>query len=306
MREILVTGGAGFLGRALVERLLEEGDRVTVLDNLSSPSPLPLPQGAQLVEGNVIDPPELGGPFDLVFHLASLASPARYLQDPIGTLRTGAEGTRRMLELSSEWGACLVFSSTSEIYGDPEVHPQTEDYPGSVSVTAPRACYDEAKRYAEALVAAYRRSGRHTDTRVARIFNTYGPGMDPEDGRVVSNFLVQGLRGEPLTIYGDGSQTRSFCYVDDLIEGLVRLAESDYPEPINLGNPTELTVAELADLVGEMVGDTGRGHEPLPEGDPGRRRPDVTRAKQVLGWEPTVPIREGLKRTAEYFRELVG
>lgn len=285
---------------------MAQGDHVTVLDDLSSPSPLGVPRGAQLVEGSVVDPPELNGPYSLVFHLASLASPARYLQDPIHTLRTGGEGTRHMLDLASRWDARLVFSSTSEIYGDPEVHPQSENYPGSVSITAPRSCYDEAKRYAEALIAAYRRSGRHTDSRVARVFNTYGPGMDPEDGRVVSNFLVQALRGEPLTIYGRGEQTRSFCYLDDLIEGLVRLAACNDPDPINLGNPNEITVAELADQVTEIVGDTGRRYEPLPEGDPNRRRPDISRAKRVLGWEPRVTLAEGLKRTVDYFRELVG
>ena len=303
--KVLVTGGAGFLGRNLVGRLVEQDDQVVVLDDLSSPSPLPLPAQVILIEGSVIDPPDLGGPYDRIYHLASPASPPRYLLDPINTLRTGGEGTRQMLELAQMWGARLLFTSTSEIYGDPEVHPQPESYPGSVAVDSSRACYDEAKRYSEALVYAYQRSGRHADSRVARIFNTYGPGMDPADGRVVPNFLVQALRGDPLTIFGTGDQTRSFCFVDDLIEGLMLLADSDVVIPVNIGNPEEFTINELADEVVRIVGDSGRRNAELSEADPKRRRPDIERARTALGWQPRVTLHEGLKVTADYFGTLV-
>lgn len=305
MSRVLVTGGAGFLGRAVVERLIQAGDEVVVLDDLSSSSPLPLPGDARLVVGNVIDPPDVGGPFDRVFHLASPASPPRFMERPVESLRTGAEGTRRILDLVERWEARILFTSTSEIYGDPEVHPQPEDYCGAVEVTTLRAPYDEAKRYAEALIYAYRRTGRVPESRVARVFNTYGPGMDPEDGRVVSNLLVQALKGEPLTIYGDGNQTRSFCYVDDLIEGLLRLERSDYPGPVNLGSPHEMTINQLAGLVADVVDDTGRVHLDLPDADPARRRPDISLARRLLDWEPTTDLRTGIERTAEYFRSLV-
>lgn len=305
MTKALVTGGAGFLGRVLVSRLLEAGTEVVALDNLSSPSPLPLPEEARLVVGDVIDPPDLEGPFDTIFHLGSPASPPRFMARPVETLRAGAEGTYRMLELAERWGSRLVLASTSEIYGDPEEHPQHEAYRGAVAVTSLRAPYDEAKRYAEALVYAFRTSGRVKNSRVARIFNTYGPGMDPEDGRVVSNFIVQALKGEPLTIYGDGTQTRSFCYVDDLIEGLIRLEASSFTGPVNLGMPLELTVLELAGLVAEVVGDTGLRHVTLPDADPARRCPDITTARKELGWEPVTDLRTGLGHTAEYFRSLV-
>ena len=301
---VLVTGGAGFLGRALVARLLERGDQVVVLDNLSSPSPLGVPPGADFILGDVIAPPPLTGPFERIYHLASPASPPRYLRDPIGTLRSNAEGTRQMLELAATRGARFILTSTSEVYGDPEVHPQSEDYPGAVSLSAERACYDEGKRYAEALVYAYRRAGIVTDSRVARIFNTYGPGMDPEDGRIISNFLVQALQGRPLTIYGSGHQTRSFCYVADLVGGLMRLADSACSLPVNLGNPEEVTINDVADLVAATVGDTGREYRPLPEGDPKRRCPDITRAQQELGWRPSVTLSDGVGRTRAYFEEL--
>jgi UDP-glucuronate decarboxylase len=209
-----------------------------------------------------------------------------------------------MLDRAQAWGARFIFTSTSEIYGDPEVHPQSEEYRGSVDVASSRACYDEAKRYAEALVYAYGREARVEDTRVARIFNTYGPGMDPADGRVVSNFIVRALRGEPVTIYGDGTQTRSFCFVDDIIEGLFKLADSDVTEPVNLGNPAEFTINELADRVATIVGDTGRVSAELPEADPKRRRPDISRAKDRLGWEPKVALDPGLERTVRYFAAL--
>lgn len=278
---------------------------VTVLDNLSSPSPLGVPEGVDFHHGDVIDPPALAGRFDRIYHLASPASPPRYLTDPVGTLRTGAEGTRNMLERASRDGALFLLASTSEVYGDPEVHPQVESYQGSVQVTSTRACYDEAKRYAEALTYAFNRTGRVAEVRVARIFNTYGPGMDPEDGRVVSNFFAQAIRGEPLTLYGDGSQTRSFCYLDDLIEGLIRMADSGLRGPVNIGNPHEVTVAELADRVAALAGDTGREHRPLPDHDPARRKPDISVATAELGWSPTVSLEEGLRLTHPYFRELL-
>jgi dTDP-glucose 4,6-dehydratase len=305
MTRALVTGGAGFLGRNLATRLLAEGYDVVVLDNLSSPSPLGPPDGVTFVEGTVVDPPELPGPFGRIYHLASPASPPRYLQDPIGTLRTGAEGTRRMLDLAEATGARFLLASTSEVYGDPAEHPQREEYTGSVQVTSPRACYDEAKRFAEAVTYAYHRQGRVPETRVVRIFNTYGPGMAPDDGRVVSNFVNQALTGQRLTIYGDGSQTRSFCYVDDLIEGIWQLSNSDATEPVNIGNPEEMSMQQLAAIISDEVGDTGIDYLPLPESDPARRRPDIERARRLFGWEPQVSLAEGLPPTIAYFRSLV-
>ena len=305
MTRALVTGGAGFLGRNLAGRLLAEGFEVTILDDLSSPSPLGPPDGAEFVEGSVVEPPALPGRFDRIYHLASPASPPRYLLDPIGTLRTGGEGTRAMLELAAAHDARFLLASTSEVYGDPTEHPQREEYPGSVQVTSTRACYDEAKRYAEALTYAFRREGRVPDSRIARIFNTYGPGMAPDDGRVVSNFVTQALTGEALTIYGDGEQTRSFCYVDDLIEGLWVLSNSELLDPVNLGNPEELSMAVLAARISDVVANTGIEHRPLPEGDPARRRPDISRAREQLGWEPQVPLEAGLPPTIDYFRQVI-
>lgn len=305
MTRALVTGGAGFLGRNLCERLLGDGLEVIVLDNFSSPSPLGVPEGVNLVEGSVVDPPNLPGPFEHIYHLASPASPPRYLLDPIGTMRTGAEGTQRMLELAVRDHATLTFASTSEIYGDPLEHPQHESYFGNVDITSPRACYDEAKRYAEALVHAYHRSGRHTKTHVMRIFNTYGPGMSPDDGRVVSNFLVQAIQGKPFTIQGDGSQTRSFCYVDDLIEGIVRLSRSEVHEPVNLGNPNEITMLELAEKIAHIAGDPGRRFVDLPQSDPKVRRPDISKARELLGWEPAVDLDDGLVETHQYFKQVL-
>jgi dTDP-glucose 4,6-dehydratase len=306
MTRALVTGGAGFLGRTLASRLLDEGFDVVVLDNLSSPSPLGPPEGATFFEGDVVDPPPgLPGPIDRIYHLASPASPPRYLLDPIGTLRTGAEGTRRMLDLAEMHGARFLLASTSEVYGDPSEHPQREEYTGSVQVTSTRACYDEAKRYAEALTYAYHRQNRVPEIRVARIFNTYGPAMAPDDGRVVSNFVNQALAGQRLTIYGDGSQTRSFCYVDDLVEGLWRLANSNVTEPVNIGNPEEMSMRQLAKIIAEEIGDTGVDYLPLPESDPARRRPDITRARTLLDWRPTVGLADGLPPTIVYFRSLI-
>ncbi len=304
MKRILIAGGAGFVGRTLAERLANDGVDVVVIDNYSSPSPLPLPEGVEVIRGSVVDPIEIAGPFDTIFNLASPASPPRYVLDPIGTLRTGAEGTRRLLELAKNHDSVFLMASTSEIYGDPMVHPQDETYNGNVDVTSPRACYDEAKRYAEALVFAHRRTGAVPNVRIARIFNTYGPGMAPDDGRVITNFVTQALAGEPLTIFGDGSQTRSFCFVDDLVDGLIRLADSDETDPVNLGNPSERTMSDVADMVASLIGDTGRTYVELPHADPTRRRPDITRARTLLGWEPKVEFEDGLERTVRYLESL--
>jgi UDP-glucuronate decarboxylase len=304
MRRALVTGGAGFVGHNLSVRLLADGFEVMVLDNFSSSSPLPGPREVHLVEGSVVDPPPIPGRFDFIYHLASVASPPRYLEDPIGTLRANAEGTRHMLDRAAADGSVFLFASTSEIYGDPLVHPQPESYFGNVDTTSPRACYDEAKRYGEALTHAYRRTGTVPDVRIARIFNTYGPAMAPDDGRIVTNLLTQAMAGEPLTIYGDGNQTRSFCYIDDLIDGLLLLAGSSVVDPVNLGNPNEMTVNDLADLVVELVGDTGREYRELPQSDPTRRRPNITRAKDLLAWEPNTPLKTGLRATIRYLASL--
>ena len=306
MSRALVTGGAGFLGRSLSARLAAEGYEVVVLDDLSSPSPLGVHEDATLIEGSVVDPPKLPSPFDRIYHMASPASPPRYLLDPIGTLRTGSEGTRQMLDLAEQEGCRFLLASTSEVYGDPKQHPQSEDYTGSVQVTSTRACYDEAKRFGEALTYAYHRQGRVPEIHVARIFNTYGPGMAPDDGRVVSNFISQAIQGLPLSLYGDGSQTRSFCYVDDLIEGIWRLSNSDVPVPVNLGNPEEMSMSDLAARVVAALGDTGMEYHPLPEADPARRRPDITRAIELLEWEPTVSLELGLPPTMEYFKSVLG
>jgi nucleoside-diphosphate-sugar epimerase len=304
MARVLVTGGSGFIGSTLTRALLRQNHEVVVLDNLSSPSPVALPESVTFIEGDVVNPPPIPGMFDTIYHFASLASPPRYLGDPIGTMRTGSEGTRAMLDRAAQDGAVFVYASTSEIYGDPEVHPQNEEYFGNVDIASPRACYDEAKRFGEALVHAYRRASVVPDVRIARIFNTYGPAMAPDDGRVITNLLVQALAGEPLTIHGDGQQTRSFCYVTDLVDGLLLLAESSVTEPVNLGNPTEITINELADLVCQLVGETGREFRELPQSDPMRRQPDIARARQQLGWSPTTDLREGLTRTLSYIVDL--
>lgn len=308
---VLITGVAGFLGSHLAERLLREGHEVLGVDNLSTGQRRNLDRlgrypGFRFLQADVREPLEVGGPLDWVMHLASPASPPKYLRLPLETLLVNAEGTRHLLDLSLAKKATFFLASTSEVYGDPLVHPQPETYWGNVNPIGPRGIYDEGKRYAEALTLAYHRV-HGLSVRIARIFNTYGPYMDPEDGRVVSTFIVQALKGEPLTVYGDGSQTRSFCYVDDLVEGIRRLMEVEYPYPVNLGNPEEYRVRELAHLVRELTGSFSPiVFRPLPEDDPKQRRPDITLARGLLGWEPRVLVREGLRRTIGYFREVVG
>jgi len=307
---VLVTGAAGFLGSHLCDRLLADGHRVIAMDNYLTGNSgnlahLRTQPAFQFVLHDVANFIEVQGPLDGVLHFASPASPVDYLDYPIQTLKVGSLGTHKALGLSRAKGARFLLASTSEVYGDPLVHPQPESYWGNVNPVGPRGVYDEAKRFAEALTMAYHRSHR-LDTRVVRIFNTYGPRMRPRDGRVVSNFIVQALKGEPLTIYGDGSQTRSFCYVDDLIDGVARLFERGGPDPTNLGNPHEFTVRQLAELVLRLTGSRSPIVErPLPTDDPKVRQPDITRARETLGWEPRVSLEDGLTRTIAYFREIV-
>ena len=306
-----MTGAAGFLGSHLVDRLLAEKHDVLGFDNFITGRPENLAHLTSMprfrfTEQDVSQPFSVPGSVDGVLHFASPASPPDYQQWPIETLMVGSYGTHRGLALAQEKGARFFLASTSEVYGDPLVHPQPESYWGNVNSVGPRAMYDEAKRFAEAITSSFRRT-YGTDTRIVRIFNTYGPRMRPEDGRVVSNFIVQALRGEPITIYGDGSQSRSFCYVSDLVDGIYRLFLSDRTDPTNLGNPGEFTVAELAELVLEMTGSRSPIHrKPLPQDDPKVRRPDISNARAALAWEPKVPLREGLVRTIEYFKGLIG
>jgi dTDP-glucose 4,6-dehydratase len=311
---LLVTGAAGFLGSHLCDRLLAQDHTVVGMDNLLTGTPANLAhlghhRGFQLVRHDVSTFIDVPGPVDGILHFASPASPIDYLEFPIPTLKVGALGTHNALGLAKAKGARFLLASTSEVYGDPLVHPQPESYWGNVNPVGPRGVYDEAKRFAEAMTMAYHRYHR-LDTRIVRIFNTYGPRMRLRDGRVVSNFIVQALRGEPLTMYGDGSQTRSFCYVDDLIEGIVRrfaLGGGGSAEPTNIGNPHEFTVRQLAERVLALTGSRSAVVEhPLPEDDPRVRRPDITRARETLGWEPRVPLEDGLRRTIDYFRGIVG
>ncbi len=311
MARIVVAGGAGFLGSHLCERLVGRGDEVVCLDDLSTGteenlSHLSGAAGFTLVVADVSEQVPVEGPVDAVFHLASPASPIAYLARPMETLAAGSAGTRRLLELAARNGARVVLASTSEVYGDPEVHPQPESYRGNVDPVGPRSVYDEAKRFAEALtMAAHRALG--VDVGIARIFNTYGPRLAPGDGRVVSNFCVQALRGEPLTVHGDGTQTRSLCYVDDQVDGLLALLGAPVTGPVNIGNPDERTVGELAETVLSLTGSCSTvEHGPLPVDDPRRRCPDISLARRALGWEPTVPLDEGLRRTVSWFRECLG
>jgi len=306
---ILVTGAAGFLGSHLCDRLLALGHRVVGMDNFitgnrSNLDHLKSHPNFQLILHDVANFIEVEGPLEGVLHFASPASPIDYLELPIQTLKVGSLGTHKALGLAKAKGARFLLASTSEVYGDPLVHPQPESYWGNVNPVGPRGVYDEAKRFAEAITMAYHRS-HQLDTRIVRIFNTYGPRMRPRDGRVVSNFIVQALQGEPLTVYGDGSQTRSFCYVDDLVEGIVRLFERGGPDPTNIGNPHEFTVRRLAELVLRLTGSRSRIVErPLPTDDPKVRQPDIQRASETLGWQPKVSLEDGLRRTIEYFSGL--
>ncbi|MEU9735110.1 UDP-glucuronic acid decarboxylase family protein [Streptomyces sp. NPDC048002] len=303
---VAVTGGGGFLGSHLCEALLRRGDSVVCLDNFSTGdpeniAPLLSDPDFEFQHADVSVSLEVTGHVDAVAHLASPASPPDYLRQPLETLAVGSRGTENALRLALRHNARFVLASTSEIYGDPLVHPQEEGYWGNVNSIGPRSVYDEAKRYAEAVSAAYRRT-HGVDVGIARIFNTYGPRMRPHDGRVVSSFITQALTGEPLTIYGDGTQTRSFCYVDDLVRGLVALLDSRELGPFNLGNPVEHTVGELADMVREMTGSSSEvHHHPLPVDDPVRRRPVITRAREALDWQPEIGITEGLRRTIAHF-----
>jgi len=303
---IVVTGGAGFLGSHICEALVARGDEVVAIDNLLTGSVDNIAhlfgeKGFVFVEHDVTNFVHVSGRVDAVMHFASPASPVDYLEHPIKTLKVGSLGTHKTLGLAKDKGACFMLASTSEVYGDPQVHPQTEDYWGHVNPVGPRGVYDEAKRFAEAMAMAYHRS-HGVDVRIIRIFNTYGPRMRPYDGRVVSNFLVQALDGKPLTVYGEGKQTRSFCYVDDEVRGILALLDSDYVGPVNIGNPNEFTVLELAQKVLEITGSTAEiVYEPLPVDDPTQRQPDISLAKRVLGWEPRVPLEEGLRKTAAWF-----
>ena len=306
-RRILLAGGAGFVGSHLAERLVGAGHEVICVDNLQTGrlgnlAPLMREPRFSFLRHDVGLPLSVEGPLDEIWNLACAASPPQYQRDPLHTLRTCLQGSWNLLELAREKRARILQASTSEVYGDPEVDCQAESYRGSVNTWGPRACYDEGKRAAETLFYEYARLG--VEVRVARIFNTYGPRMSPEDGRVVSNFVRQALAGEALTLYGEGSQTRSFCYVDDLVEGLVRLMASEVEGPVNLGNPGEFTVRELAGMVRELTGSASpHVHRPLPPDDPRQRRPDITRARQALDWEPQVALRQGLARTIAHFRE---
>ena len=304
---VLVTGAAGFLGSHLTDRLLAEGHCVIGVDNLSTGSldnleHLERESRFEFVQLDIVQPFNLG-PVDYVFNLASPASPPEYLKMPIETLRVGAQGTDNALSIARRYNAGFLHASTSECYGDPLQHPQTEDYWGNVNPVGPRSVYDEAKRYAEALVMAYHRS-HGVNTHLARIFNTYGPRLSPGDGRVISNFVMQALQGESLTIYGSGQQTRSFCYVSDLVEGLLRLSRSEEHFPVNIGNPDEFTILQCAQTVLAVTGsDSQLIFQPLPQDDPTRRKPDISKARTILNWQPTVNLEQGLRLSLDYFAD---
>jgi len=306
---VVVTGAAGFLGSHLCERLVGRGDEVVAVDNLLTGRMENLAglfgqERFSFQHHNVSSFVHVPGPVDAVLHFASPASPKDYLELPIQTLKVGSLGTHNMLGLAKDKQARFLLASTSEVYGDPQIHPQPEEYWGHVNPVGPRGVYDEAKRFAEAITMAYHRF-HGVDVRIVRIFNTFGPRLRPADGRVVSNFLVQALTGKPITIYGDGSQTRSFCYVDDEIIGILALLGSDHVGPVNVGNPDEFTVEELARLVIEVTGSSSDViHEALPVDDPARRRPDISLARRLFGWEPRVPLREGLERTAQWLLQV--
>ncbi len=309
MSRAVITGGSGFLGSHLCRALLDRGDDVVCVDDLSTGkidniSELRGDAGFEFIRHNVSNPIEIEGSVDAVLHFASPASPKDYLEMPIQTLKVGSLGTHNTLGLAKEKDARFLLASTSEVYGDPQVHPQSEDYWGHVNPIGPRGVYDEAKRFAEAMAMAYHRF-HGLDVRIVRIFNTYGPRMRPADGRVVSNFLVQAIEGKPLTMYGDGSQTRSFCFVDDEVRGILALLDSELEaQPCNIGNPDEFTVRELAEIVLETTGSSSQiVYEDLPVDDPTQRQPDISLASRELGWTPRVELREGISRTTEWFRE---
>ena len=307
---VVITGGAGFIGSHLCERFLADGHDVIALDNLITGAIMNLnnfrdnPRFA-FMEHDVSKEINIQGEVNFVLHFASPASPIDYLKYPIQTLKVGSLGTHNSLGLAKAKNARFLIASTSEVYGDPQIHPQTEDYWGHVNPIGVRGVYDEAKRFAEAMTMAYHRAHR-VDTRIIRIFNTYGPRMRLDDGRVLPNFMGQALRGEPLTIYGDGSQTRSFCYVDDLVEGIVRLLSVDYHEPVNLGNPSEITILQFAQEIIKLIGEKCEIiYRPLPADDPKVRQPDISLARKLLGWEPKVDRTKGLAKTLKYFRDIV-
>lgn len=305
---ILVAGGAGFIGINLCRRLLKEGHEVVCVDNFYTSTRDNIEElldnaKFRLVEQDIQESLDLK--VDQIYNLACPASPPHYQKDPINTVKTNFLGTMNLLELAGRLDVPMLQASTSEVYGDPIEHPQKETYWGHVNCTGIRSCYDEGKRVAETLCVDYRRQ-YGVNSKIVRIFNTYGPNMDPKDGRVVSNFIMQALAGKPLTVYGDGSQTRSFCFVDDLVDGLIRMMSSQESGPVNLGNPSEFTMIELAEKVLRLTGSFSRiEHEPLPEDDPQKRKPDITRAKELLDWEPKVSLEQGLKKTITYFGSLV-
>ena len=310
MGRALITGGAGFLGSHLCDLFLARGHEVVCMDNFLTGSPANIKHlfgrdGFSFIKQDVTDYIHIDGPLDYVLHFASPASPIDYLEKPIQTLKVGSLGTHKTLGVAKDKGARYLIASTSEVYGDPLIHPQQEEYWGNVNPVGPRGVYDEAKRFAEAMTMAYHRF-HGVPTRIVRIFNTYGERMRVNDGRVVPAFISQALRNEPLTVFGDGSQTRSFCYVSDLIEGIYRLLMSEESQPTNIGNPSEMTVLQFAEAIKKLTGSTAPiEFRPLPEDDPKVRRPDITKARTLLGWEPVVPLEEGIGRTIDYFRTVV-
>lgn len=312
MARVLITGGAGFIGSHLCERFLSEGDEVICVDNLITGNADNIAhlfpnKRFSFIPQDVTNYIYVKGPIDSILHFASPASPVDYLELPIQTLKVGSLGTHKALGLAKEKGARFLLASTSEVYGDPLIHPQKEDYWGNVNPIGPRGVYDEAKRFAEAMTMAYHRTHK-VETRIVRIFNTFGPRMRLRDGRVVPNFVAQALRGEDVTVYGDGGQTRSFCFVNDLVEGIVRLLRSEHDGPVNIGNPREMTVLEFAKLIIQLTGSSSKVvFKPLPVDDPKVRRPDITLARRVLNnWEPRVSVEDGLRQTIAYFSDKVG